>query len=182
MNKEELKKINTYLADKYGRLHDKPRFRLIWSTDEFEIRKSTFAYEYDGLDLGTVEDTRKVPKYSYAKDRYVLEEITYTRYVPAELVEQEPVSYEPLWVFWTGDAGDYQEPDLFHVDQKCYFRVYNTLKGHILTEKELIEKRDAAKAKNIAAFREKLDEAIPDTAHAIVHGEGIAMDSTKRFE
>lgn len=146
-----------------------------------EVRKGNFNYEFNGIDYGLVRDTRKVPKYSYAMNRWVLEEIIYSKYTPQELVAQGPLSYEPIWVFWKGD-GEYVEPDLFHVDQICFFRVNNTAKGHVPTEAQLAEQKKAKDAANVSALREKLDDAIPDIPHALVHGEAVFIDSTKTLK
>lgn len=175
MTKEGQINLNKFLLEKYGTLFENPRFRVIWSTDEFEVRESDFKQEVMGLNLPLVHDIRKVPKYSYAMDRWVLEEIVYSKYLPQELVERGPVAYEPLYVFWTGDAGEYQEPELFDVDQMCYYRVNNTLRGHKPTEADLKKKQLEQKKRNKELLRERLDDAIPEIPHAIKHGEGVSL-------
>lgn len=179
MDQEAAKNINNTLALKYGSLHEKPRFRLVWSSDLFEVREGEFKYDYEfgkyRLDLGTVHERRTVPKYNYCQDRWVLEEIIFNKFIPKEIISQEVVSYEPIYVFWTGDNGDYQEPDWYHIDQICYFRVNNTLKSHPLTEAQIAENKLAHDKANVAKIREVIDEALHDTAHAIVHGEGVAF-------
>lgn len=179
MDKQGQINLNKFLADKYGLFHEQPRFRVIWSTDEQEWRHGEFANEVMGLYLGTTVDTRKVPKYSYAMDRWVLEELVYSKYTPTELVNQGPVAYEPLWIFWTGEDNAYVEPSLSMVDQMCHYRVNNTLRGHAPTEEDLKKKKEKLERQNRARLREKIDEAIPDTANAILHGEGVFMDSRK---
>jgi len=174
MTKEEAKTINSLLALRYGSLHEQPRFRLVWSTDLFEVREGDFKVNYGKLNLGLMHDTRRVLKYSYCPDRWILEEIIYSHLVPKELVTQGKVSYEPIYVFWTGDNGDYQEPDLFHIEQICYFRVNRTLKKP-MTDAEIAEKKLEHDRLNVAKIREVIDEALPDTAHAIVHGAGVAL-------
>lgn len=175
MTKEGQKNLNKFLLNKYGTLFEKPRFRVIWSTDETEVRESDFKQEVMGLELPLVHDTRKVPKYSYAMDRWVLEEIVFSKYIPKEIKTMGEVSYIPLYIFWTGDAGEYQEPELFDVDQMCYYRVNNTLKGHKPTEADLKKKELEQKKRNKDLLREKIDDAIPDIPHAIKHGEGVSL-------
>lgn len=175
MTKEGQANLNKYLLEKYGTLFEKPRFRVIWSTDETEVRESDFKQEVMGLDLPLVHDTRKVPKYSFAMDRWVLEEIVFSKYIPKEIKTMSEVSYIPLYIFWIGDAGEYQEPELFDVDQMCYYRVNNTLKGHKPTEADLKKKELEQKKRNKNLLREKLDDAIPDIPHALKHGEGVSL-------
>jgi hypothetical protein len=178
MTKQEAEFLNKKLAEAYGIFHGQPRFRLVWSTDLTEMRTGDFKVEVKGweqLDLGTAHETKVVPKYSYAMDRWVLEELIYSEFTPKELVAQGPLSYEPLYVFWEGDAGDYVEPDELKIAQICTFRLTNSLKNFKITPKQLEQRKQELIARNRAKIREKLDEALPDTAHAIVHGEGVAM-------
>lgn len=184
MDQTTLKAINKSLAEKYGMYHDKPRFRLVWSSDLTEMRTGEFAVEVKGLDLdlGTVHDTRTVPKYRYCMNRWVLEELIFSLFTPKELVAQGPVSYEPLYVFWEGDEGKYVEPNPDLIDRICHFRLHNSLKNFKLTPKQIEDRKNELILKRRAQLREKLDEAIPDTAHAIVHGEGVFLDSRKRME
>jgi len=44
-----------------------------------------------------------------------------------------------------------------------------------MTEAQIAEKQAILIAANKARIREVLDEQLPDTAHAIVHGEGVAF-------
>lgn len=169
--------VNQYLAQKYGKFDDnRPKFRLIWSSTQMEKRFGVFAYSSNGIDFGTVEEEREVPKYSYCMDRWVLEQLCVNEAIPAEIRSQTLVSYEPRWVFWNGENGDYVEPNIDFIDMCCYLIMNKTLKGHKATEQELLAQKRAASAKMQAELREKLDNELPDTANALVNGEGVALN------
>jgi hypothetical protein len=103
-----------------GLASDKPRFRLVWSDDEFEKRWTKFTAE--GFELVHPE-VKLLPKYrQYIQGRYILE-----RLVPVvgetDLVEK--VSYEPLWVFQTGfKTGHQYLPPRYDL---CHFLIENLL-------------------------------------------------------
>ena len=93
---EPIERINEFLQRQYG-VHDdgRPRFRVVWSEDQYEKRKLTHSRE--GFELLTpIVDT--VKKYQHIKERYVLEQLSV---VPenAETDLVEKLSYEPLWTF-----------------------------------------------------------------------------------
>jgi hypothetical protein len=104
--REPIEDINRKLLEEFGREMSKelPRFRVVFSEDQFEKRITEFSDE--GFELQQPE-VRTLPKYrQYIKEKYVLE-----RYIPVtgetDLVDK--MSYEPLWVFQTKD-GQYLPP------------------------------------------------------------------------
>lgn len=110
---ENVKVINKFLESTYGRAQDNsPKFRLVWSEDLFEARKGLFG------ELAVFEEVKKVPKYSYLTDRWILEiyvlaypEI-FGRAIEAKKdIVQSSDGYEPLRVFQT-KKGEYLKPDL----------------------------------------------------------------------
>jgi hypothetical protein len=91
-----IKFLNRKLKDEYGTTEDFANYRVVWSDDQFEKRKTGFTSE--GLQLLTPV-VRELPKYrQWVKDKYILERLT----VVPELIETdlvEKLSYEPVWVF-----------------------------------------------------------------------------------
>jgi len=88
--------LNKKLKENFGQFDDKPKFRLVWSEDQFEKRLSNVTSE--GLRL-QYPQMIELPKYRhYLKDRYVLERLTE---VPAFQAKElaTALSYEPIWVF-----------------------------------------------------------------------------------
>lgn len=87
--------------DRQGKtLADLPIWKLVWSEDAMELRKGEFSEYYGNLFLRTIRDVRWVRKYSYIKDRWVLErwfppEVSYN----PELPNSSQGSYEPVFVY-----------------------------------------------------------------------------------
>jgi hypothetical protein len=110
---ENVKRINKFLKDNYGYSFDnKPKFRLVWSEDLLETRKGLFG------ELAIYEEIRKVPKYSFVRDRWVLE--VYTLSFPGifgrsiqhkQDIVMDSDGYEPLRIFQTKKRV-YLKPDL----------------------------------------------------------------------
>jgi len=103
---ESIEHINNQLIAEFGReliADNEPRFRVVWSDDQFEKRWTDRTK--DGFPL-LYPEVRELPKYQWAKGRYILE-----RLVPvgpnSDLTTK--VSYEPAWTFET-DGGRYLPP------------------------------------------------------------------------
>lgn len=115
--------INKFLLKQGTTLRGEPLLRLVWSTDQTEIRLGTFNDFYGHIFVRTVREVRMVHKYPYLRDRWVLE-----MWIPPaalqgnpELVNSHEGSYEPIYVF--EDAkGQYLEPN---------FRVVELIVGHL---------------------------------------------------
>lgn len=81
-------------------LTGKPKYRIVWSDDEFETRIGTYD-EYSGnIFLRTVKGAKMVPKYPYVRHRWILEkyfspDVAYTECLP----DSSQGLYEPLFVF-----------------------------------------------------------------------------------
>ena len=104
--------INRWLMDQEKKLNGEPIYRLVWSDDQTEIRSGTFNdFSPSGLYLRTVTETRECPKYSYIRERWVLE-----KWVPPEQSATHEIpssmfgTYEPLYVF-ENSAGEYLAPN-----------------------------------------------------------------------
>jgi hypothetical protein len=94
---EPIERINKQLLNQFGIHTDKrPRFRVVWSEDQYEKRITS--HTKDGLSLLNPM-VLEVPKYKhYISERFILEQLSI---VPGnqetDLVEN--LSYEPLWAF-----------------------------------------------------------------------------------
>lgn len=98
MNYDLIKEINKRLISTYG-LHvcGKPKFKLVWSTDEVEFRNGTFEKYYGEIYLGETTGITECRKYEDADliDKYILESLEIVS--NPELLIQ--LGYEPLFVF-----------------------------------------------------------------------------------
>jgi hypothetical protein len=103
--REQIEDINKKLLEEFGlELDGRPRFRVVFSNDQFEKRMTDCTDE--GFELIRPE-VHILPKYrQWIKDRYILE-----RLVPiigeTDLIEK--MSYEPCWVF-RDKLGNYLPP------------------------------------------------------------------------
>lgn len=108
----EIKHLNQFLL-KYGyNSANQPFYRLVWSDKQFENRTGEFSDFYGDLFIRTVKETRLTKKYSFLRERWILErwfppEVTYTR----ELPDSSQGSYEPIYVFEDKDR-NYLAPNL----------------------------------------------------------------------
>lgn len=89
--------INDHLKKLFGvELSGEPRFRIVWSDSQYEIRYGTYNEFYGSIFLREVKGARQTPKYPYILHRYVLEYL-----VPVSNPElpNNRLSYEPIYVF-----------------------------------------------------------------------------------
>ena len=93
--RESIESINKKLIEEYGtEFGNAPRFRVVFSEDQFEKRMTNYTDE--GFEL-LLPQVRLLPKYKqYVRAKYILE-----RLIPVtgetDLITK--VSYEPAWVF-----------------------------------------------------------------------------------
>lgn len=103
--RESIESINEKLLNDYGtEFGDAPRFRVVFSDDQYEKRWTDYTDE--GFELIHPE-VRLLPKYKqYIREKYVLE-----RLIPVigETNLTVKVSYEPAWVF-QNSKGEYLPP------------------------------------------------------------------------
>lgn len=102
--RETIENINKKLLEDFGKEHDKPKFRVVFSEDQYENRLTEYTDEGFLLPQPQV---RLLPKYKqWIKAKYILE-----RLVPipdnSDLVEK--MGYEPAWVF-QDKHGNYLPP------------------------------------------------------------------------
>lgn len=117
---EEAKVVSKLLSENFPKTFDgRPLFRLVWSEDMTEVRKGAFSDYYGDIFLREVTEVRKVKKYDFIKDRYILERLYIGKADPTgELVQAESGSYEPVFVFQRPN-GDYLKPIWRAVELLC---------------------------------------------------------------
>jgi hypothetical protein len=111
---ENIKIVNKYLLNVYGKaLDNSPRFRVVWSEDVFETRRGFFEdYTEAGIFLRRYQGVRRVKKYSYLVDRFVLEAYTPEQRSSPEIEDGD--RYEPLFVF--DKKGQFLTPETWACD------------------------------------------------------------------
>ena len=111
---EKVKLINKHLKSLYGLSETGvPKFRLVWSESTLEKRVGVFEdFTPSGIFIRRVEGVREVKKYSYLKDRYILE-----AYAPEQSLSPEIMNgdkYEPIFVF--DKKGEFLSPETWACD------------------------------------------------------------------
>ena len=103
--REDIDRINAKLIEEFGyELDGRPRFRIVFSEDEYEKRITSYTDE--GFEL-PVPEVRLLPKYKqYIHQKYILEHL-----IPmageTDLVEK--MCYNPIWTF-QDKHGNYLPP------------------------------------------------------------------------
>jgi len=119
MEQREIDLLNVQLDDIYGRLSDRPSWRIVWSEDQFEQRYGTYEDRTpEGFFIREVTERRNVPKYrQWVHLKWVLERLLV---VPDEDPDHPTIdsklSYEPLWVYENDSPPDWGSVK-FVVDQ-----------------------------------------------------------------
>jgi len=99
--------INNYLRTVALNPNRQPLFRLVWSSDQFEMRHGVFRLHMHGIFIREEKGVKSVPKYPENPDRWVFEQ-----WRPPELVNTPELpesssgssgSYEPLYIFEDND-------------------------------------------------------------------------------
>jgi hypothetical protein len=97
--------INEMLFLYYGReLDGRQRYRVVWSTLQFEKRVGEFNEFYGSIYLRSFIGMKEVPKYPYDPDRWVIEKLFYIKNL--EIIAEKPGSYEPIYVL-KGPTGEF---------------------------------------------------------------------------
>jgi hypothetical protein len=159
--------------DLQGRnLHDLPNWKLVWSEDAMELRRGEFNEFMGSVFLRTVRDVRWVRKYSYIKDRWVLE-----RWFPPEVAYHEELpnstqgSYEPVFVF--EDKSGKPLPVTLKVLEHMIGAANQPRVSAEQRELEIMNELKAQEDQEIAKFEEAIDVSV--IASLLHSKEGIIV-------
>lgn len=175
LTKDQVNEINEILLNRFGRVFDRPKYRLTWSTTATEFRYVEGSEYYLNIKLRDVKTIQEMPKYPRDKDRWVLEILTeIPESLKHELVGDRGLTYEPLWVFKKGN--EYQEPFPTYVYIWAYLSHYPM---EMIMDSECdLWKMDK---KEIELCYDMIDNEMPDLAIALKRGSAAFMDSSKRL-
>lgn len=174
MTKDQVEEINNSLLFKYGRFEDRPKYRLVWSSLQFEKRYVEGTEYFGPIKLRDVKGIQEMPKYPRSRDRWVLEIlIPIPEGLKDELVGDGGLTYEPLFTF--DKRGKYLEPNWNIINMLAYFST-NPVLETLSPEHELykMDKNDYQKLMDI------LDDEMPDLAMKLKKGSAVSLGS-KRF-
>ena len=95
---EDAKLINEWLRETYG-FHvmvSKPKYRVVWSNDQYENRYGTFDVFVGDLFLREEAGVREIPKYSQFPDCWIVEKLMPNEY--PDVFEGDYI-YDPFYTF-----------------------------------------------------------------------------------
>ena len=163
--------INKELKKLYGVEFDgKPKFRLVWSDDCIEKRLGRVdRYTPNGIYLGTDEGLHELQKYSYIRERWILE-----NYNPAYKANPEIAisdGYEPVFVF--DRKGEYLKP-YFWACEYIINSIRNPERIH-KTEKMMLSDEEIKKEKEIAEYFDFLTQEATDFGNKFTEGSAVFL-------
>lgn len=177
---EPISVLNKRLRDVYGMVWDgRPIFHIIWSEDEFEVRRCT--HTDAGIEL-LIPEMRQVRKYAgWVKNKYVLERLVAVPSVNSKDLA-EKTSYEPLWVF--EDLNRNALPPIWEACEIVIDSLYAALgKGSMYRKYVNPEENETLEEKNIRL--QKLQEALfgneTPAGDALAYREGIVVPSNYKL-
>lgn len=173
--REPIEEINKKLIQEFGyELTGQPRFRVVFSEDQYEKRWTSYTDE--GFELLQPE-VRLFPKYrQWVREKYILE-----RFIPVhgetDLVEK--TSYEPAWIF-QDKKGNYLPP--FFDGCRLVIESMYTAIGKKDTfarykDKNVSEEERLAHIKKIEV---ELFGNETDITDALAYGSGVSLAGTSK--
>jgi hypothetical protein len=166
--------INEALKNLYGTYVDgRPKYRIVWSNDQYEYRKGDFNVFYKNFFLRSERGVKRVPKYNYIHDRWILEELSLSS--NSELPESTfKGTYEPIYVF-ESSQGEYLKPLLY----ACKFFIYHRLNPTMNADqvREFFENKEAKEfASDVRYFETVLENESPHIASRLHDRDGIIIN------
>lgn len=168
--------INERLELYYGKeLDGRARYRVVWSTTEFEKRCGTFNEFYGQIFLREFIGIKECPKYPYDPDRWILEKLFYVK--NPEIIAEKPGSYEPFHVL-KGPVGEFLPLNWKVIDMIVQWAEGRPV-GIKLTDKDWSAEEDKIKGDEIKYFEDVL--ADEGRSELFAFENSVFMDSTRRF-
>lgn len=174
--RESIESINERLIESFGKeFNGDPRFRIVFSDDQFEKRWTSFTD--DGFELIHPE-VRLLPKYKqHIRGKYILE-----RLVPivGETDLTEKISYEPCWTFQDKN-GNYLPPWF----EGCKFIVEAILgqtgqSGHVKYKDPDINEEE--RMKKLSAMESELFGNETEIGDHLAYGTGVTVGENTAIE
>lgn len=178
---ENIRFINKKLETIYGKdvSVSQPRFRVVWSTDQYEIRDNPAGFdiysESGSIFLRTEFGPHEVEKYALHQDMWVLEELSDA--AAGMGILKVKWSYEPRWFFGLGTS-----------NATPIWRAVDLLVKSIILAREtkldspttVLDNEEAKKAKEKILFKDILADASPYIPGCIHDGSAVVVPN-KQF-
>ena len=164
---ETLETINERLKASYGTdiTGFFPKFRVVWSDSQLEMRKGTRNVFSHGAFLRSENFCELVKKYPFIKERHVLEQFYPTD--NPELVEGYK-NYEPIYVF-----EDRHQNSLPLAYWPASYLANSILNGGFREIKP--ETEESELAEEYQEYVDILDDAVPEIPARLKRGEGVSI-------
>lgn len=166
---EPIDVVNQRLIDYFGLFEDQPKWRLVFSDDQFEKRHGTFNdYTPEGFFVRQVTEIRLVPKYrQWIQHKWVLERLTA---VPEQCQEEllTRLSYEPIWVF-EDKKGNPLPPIWLAIEF-----IIQSMFGHV-GKKYVVPSEEEANEKRIQSLQESLFGNESVIADSLAYKEAVSL-------
>ncbi len=129
----EIEYLNNWLEEQGTSLAGQPIYRLVWSEKTFENRHGLFRdFTESGLFIREVIETRRVKKYNYIKERFILEKwASGSLTANPETPDALNGDYLPIYVF-EDKKGTYLPPT-----RKVLEFILNFMKGNVSQDEEI---------------------------------------------
>lgn len=180
-------RINTQLESQFGRLENRPTWRVVWSEEQFEWRYGTYEDRTpEGFFIREVTERRRVPKYrQWAPEKWVLERLLV---VPVDNDIDHPqidtkLSYEPIWVF------EENAPPVWSAIKFMVEQIYQNMEQHNTGAKykdpdlhSNLEEAEANKEVRIKKLHEDLFGNETEVGDALAYRQGVGFTTSKLIE
>lgn len=172
----KIERFNKWLST-LATKNNKPLLRIVWSSDEFEVRKGPFrSYTPSGIFLKEVKGPRKVHKYPQHQDRWIME-------MQVDMIDKDVVgtiqgnNYEPFYVFQDSN-GEFLRPEKKVVE----FLAYNVINPEKAFPSDLKDEEKKERLDYLKRNMDIVDDLTPTLPSMLKSGEAVFVDSTKRKE
>lgn len=171
---EQVKLINRKLFEYFGPAPNSDNvalFRIVWPEGLIEKRFGVFEKHCNGIFMGEETGVREVRKYSWVKERWILEVYKASNILSSDIIKSGD-GYEPIWIF-RDKEGNYQPLWWPAIEKLCKDWIANFIhperKNEVIVtnEEEARINNEAAKIEESLdlsplqlAFRRGVDEAI----------------------
>ncbi len=177
---ESIESLNNQLIDLFGleTNANMAMFRIVYSDNQYEKRRVDY---YNGVRL-LIPEVLEVPKYSWIKQRWVLEQLVIVPEMNMLELPCNVLSYEPLWIFET-QRGEYLPPRIdaakLIIDTMYAALGKTSLVKYVDSEENTtVEGRDA----RINQLQSELFGNETAATDALAYGTGVSVPSNYRSE
>jgi len=176
----KVNEMNVKLTDYFGYLGELPKYRIVWSEDQFEFRNAPSdapinKFDVHGNKVGEQEGIQFLPKYrQWISNKWVLERCcdTVNELKNKELTSM--LSYEPIFTF--KDKYDNALPPDLEVATICISAIHTAIGGNIKMYKDP-DISPEARALRISQIMEQMFPDETDTGDALAQQSGVAINN-----